>query len=74
MVQKIKKILVPIDGSKNSFRGLDEAIEIARQSHATITGLYVKHMPTVYALHPIGFLEPKLVKEAKKYLNEYEKL
>lgn len=37
----IKKILVPLDGSKNSMRGLDEAIYLARQCHATITGLYV---------------------------------
>ncbi|MFB5598380.1 MAG: universal stress protein, partial [Nitrosopumilaceae archaeon] len=27
--KKIKKILVPLDGSKNSFRGLDNAIYIA---------------------------------------------
>ncbi|MFB5606636.1 MAG: universal stress protein, partial [Candidatus Nitrosomaritimum yanchengensis] len=26
---KIKKILVPLDGSKNSLRGLDEAIYLA---------------------------------------------
>lgn len=38
---KIKKILVPLDGSKNSFKGLDEAIYLARQCQATITGLYV---------------------------------
>ena len=37
----VKKILVPLDGSKNSMRGLDEAIYLARQCHATITGLYV---------------------------------
>ncbi|MEX0656405.1 MAG: universal stress protein [Nitrosopumilaceae archaeon] len=37
----IRNILVPIDGSKNSFRGLDNAIYIARQCHAVITGLYV---------------------------------
>jgi len=41
MVSKIKKILVPLDGSPNSFRGLDVAIQMARQCHATITGLYV---------------------------------
>jgi len=41
MVLKIKKILVPLDGSSNSFRGLDVAIHLARQCHATITGLYV---------------------------------
>jgi nucleotide-binding universal stress UspA family protein len=36
---KIKKILVPLDGSKNSMRGLDEGIYLARQCQATITGL-----------------------------------
>jgi len=40
----IKNILVPIDGSKNSFRGLDNAIYIARQCHAVITGLYVIYL------------------------------
>ena len=41
MAIKIKKILVPLDGSSNSFKGLDVAIHMARESHATITGLYV---------------------------------
>ena len=42
---KIKKILVPIDGSKNSLRGLDEAIYFARQCQATIIGLHIIKMP-----------------------------
>ncbi|PJB96335.1 MAG: universal stress protein, partial [Nitrosopumilales archaeon CG_4_9_14_0_8_um_filter_34_10] len=33
IMKNIKKILVPIDGSKNSMRGLDEAIYLARQCH-----------------------------------------
>ena len=41
----IKKILVPIDGSKNSMRGLNEAIFLARQCHAAIVGLYVIQVP-----------------------------
>lgn len=36
-----KKILVPIDGSQNSFRGLKKAIDIAKQFDATITSVYV---------------------------------
>jgi nucleotide-binding universal stress UspA family protein len=36
-----KKILVPLDGSKNSFRGLDTAIFLARQTGATLTGIFV---------------------------------
>ena len=41
----IKKILVPIDGSKNSLRGLDEAIYLARQCNAIIVGLNVIKVP-----------------------------
>lgn len=39
--RKIKKILVPLDGSKYSMDGLHEAIEIARPFGARITGLCV---------------------------------
>lgn len=44
---KFSKILVPIDGSDNSMRGLDRAIEIAKASNAEITGFYVFHLPLV---------------------------
>ena len=67
--KKIKKILVPLDGSKNSFRGLDEAIYIARQCQATITGLYI--IP-IYPRNLMDALMPyqiHLTKEAKKYMN-----
>lgn len=37
----IRKILVPMDGSMGSFRALDEAIYMARQFGAQITGVYV---------------------------------
>lgn len=37
----IRKILVPLDGSKQSFKALDEAIYIARQCNATISSLHV---------------------------------
>jgi nucleotide-binding universal stress UspA family protein len=36
-----QKILVPLDGSTNSIRGLNAATSLARQSSGTITGLYV---------------------------------
>ena len=38
--KKISKILVPLDGSKNSIRGLEMAITLARSCGATITGIY----------------------------------
>jgi nucleotide-binding universal stress UspA family protein len=40
MENKIKRILVPMDGSKVSFRALDTAITIARTCHATVLGIH----------------------------------
>ncbi len=68
MKDKIKKILVALDGSKNSIRGLDKAITLARAGHGTITALYIKTVPAIYALHPIGFMSLNQVTEAKKFL------
>lgn len=70
MAIKTKKILVPLDGSKNSIRGLDMAIHIARQSHGTITALAVKSVPGIYAIHPLGFMDFNSMAETKKILNE----
>ena len=36
-----KKILVALDGSKNSIRALRKAIELANQTHSSITGLMI---------------------------------
>jgi len=68
MVIKTKKILVPLDGSDNSFRGLDMAIHIARASQGTITALAVKSMPGIYAIHPLGFLDFNYMTDIKKTL------
>ncbi len=71
--KKIKNILVPLDGSKNSLRGLDNAISIARACQATITGVYV--IPIIpksvfdavipYYIHP--------EREAKKFMSDAKK-
>ncbi|KER06489.1 Universal stress protein YxiE [Marine Group I thaumarchaeote SCGC AAA799-E16] len=37
----IKKILVGLDGSKNSIRALSNAIQLAKQTHSSIIGLFV---------------------------------
>jgi nucleotide-binding universal stress UspA family protein len=68
MTIKTKKILVPLDGSKNSLRGLDMAIHIARQSQGTVVALAVKTVPGIYAIHPLGFLDFNSMKEVKKLL------
>jgi nucleotide-binding universal stress UspA family protein len=38
---RFKRILVSLDGSANSIRGMNEAISLARQSEGTITGIHV---------------------------------
>ena len=38
---RFKKILVALDGSMHSRRGMNEAISLARQSDAVITGIHV---------------------------------
>ena len=45
MVKTFEKILVPLDGSANSMRGLDRAIALSNASGAEITGFYVFHLP-----------------------------
>ncbi|MDX1442127.1 MAG: universal stress protein [Nitrosopumilaceae archaeon] len=68
--KKIKKILVPLDGSKNSLRGLDEAIFLARQCHATITGLYVIPIYPRNLADAIMPFQIHLTKVAKKLMSE----
>ena len=53
----VKKILVPLDGSQNSFRGLDKAVYFAKQCSATITGLYVSQKPSRYGFDTIEDLD-----------------
>lgn len=67
---KIKKILVPIDGSKNSFRGLDYAIYLARQCGSTVTGLNViPFYPKSLLLTPISY-EKELINKAKEFMTK----
>jgi len=68
-----KKILVPLDGSKNSFRGLDNAISIARACQATITGICI--LP-IYPKNLVDIVIPFLFHpemEAKKFLANAKK-
>jgi nucleotide-binding universal stress UspA family protein len=45
MASKLKKILVPLDGSKNSLRGLKFAINLAKQSNMQIIVLTIFSLP-----------------------------
>jgi len=69
----IKKILVPMDGSKNSFRGLDYAIYLARQCGAIITGItVVPSYPQALLLTPIHY-ERELTRIAKEFMAKAKK-
>ena len=69
----IKKILVPLDGSKNSMRGLDEAIYLARQCQATITGLYVVPLSKPKTNSQISYIEKYLLGNASKFMTKAKK-
>lgn len=52
------KILVPVDGSENSFRALDQGLFIAKATGSSLTAMHViENPPTVYV-------------ESQKLLNE----
>ncbi len=70
---KIKKILVPLDGSKNSLRGLDEAIYLARQCQATITGLYVVPMAKPQTSSQISYVEKYHLNNAAQFMTKAKK-
>jgi nucleotide-binding universal stress UspA family protein len=71
--KKIDKILVPIDGSKNSIRGLEMAISIAMQSGATITCVYsLSIIPR--SEFQVGQMKKEWSKDIKKIMKEAEAL
>ncbi len=67
--KKVTKILVPLDGSKNSQRGLEMAISVARQFGATITGVYSIYAPPHSEFRGVGSVEDSLNEEVKKIMN-----
>ncbi|QDI89547.1 universal stress protein [Candidatus Nitrosopumilus sp. SW] len=70
ITKKISKILVPLDGSKNSQRGLEMAITLARQCGATITGVFSIHAPPHSEFRGVGSVEKSLNREVKKIMEE----
>ena len=68
---KFNKILVPLDGSTNSNRGLDRAIEIARESDAEITGFYVFHLPLLAGIKYTQKMKDDAQKKAVKAIDRF---
>ena len=53
MTEQINKILVPLDGSENSYRGLDAAINQAQKNDSVITGInVVPKIPGMFKNNP----------------------
>lgn len=72
--KKISKILVPLDGSQNSQRGLEWAITLARNCNATITGVYAINAPPHSEFRGVGTVEKSLNNEIKKILKNAKTL
>ncbi|MDH3360928.1 MAG: universal stress protein [Nitrosopumilus sp.] len=67
---KIQKILVALDGSKNSFRGLDEAIIIARNSKSVISGTYVTPLSPPASSEQKAYVKNVLLKNANEFMEK----
>ncbi len=63
-----KKVLVPIDGSKTSFRGLTKAIQFAKQNDADLIGLYVIKTNTTELQSIASLITRSLKKKYKEFM------
>ena len=72
--KRIDKILVPLDGSKNSQRGLEMAIGIARQCEATLMGIVSIETPPHSEFKGVGSVSKQVSKEVKKILEQSKTL
>jgi len=68
--KKFSKILVPLDGSKNSQRGLEMAMSLAKQCGATITGVYSINVQSHSEFRDVGAVTDKLNDEIEKILKD----
>ncbi|MCE2507237.1 MAG: universal stress protein [Nitrosopumilaceae archaeon] len=69
-----KRIMVCLDGSKNSLRGLDKAISFAKQSDAVIIGVHSDTSFSAFSAVRTPILPTKKWKqEAKKLMNVAKK-
>ncbi len=75
MAIQIKKILVPVDGSKHSMRAAEYALELARQMQAEIILMH-SHKPFPMVLGEPYFQNAvnKILKKSNKLLEPYRDL
>ena len=68
MATSVKKILVPLDNSKNSFRGLSSAIYFAKMCDAKIVAVHSVYAPPKGDFDTSG----RFNKDHKKQVNSME--
>ena len=72
--KKISKILVPLDGSQNSIRGLEMAITLARNCGAVITGIYSINTPSRSEFKGAGSVRESFNKQIEEFMDEAKTL
>ncbi len=66
---QMKKILVPLDGSNNSLRGLENAIYLARQCGAVLSGIFVVPIQTRDSIQKIGIFKKIIPQDVSKIMD-----
>ncbi len=82
--KSIEKILVPLDGSRNSLRALKEAVNLARLTKSQIVGIYVipkdiSSLPLLELVQPLSPLKPigfqeKILRYGEKIIAESKEI
>ena len=70
----VKNILVPFDGSKNSFRAFKKAIFLAKQNQSSITGLFVIKVPASERVRVREMLMKTLQKQYANFTKKAKEL
>ena len=73
MTTSVKKILVPLDNSKNSFRGLSSAIYFAKLSGAKIIAMHAVYAPPKGDFDTSGRFNKDHKKQLDKMMNIAQK-
>jgi len=70
----MKKILVALDGSKNATRGLEKAIDIAKENQSKIIGLNIVQVPISYFIgRPKMEIQGSMIKASKKIMEDADR-
>ena len=72
---KVKKILVPLDGSETSLHSMKYAIDLSKQCNASIIGLHVVTDLSLFtAAHAVVVNEDKWPSHVKDFMKETKRL